>query len=1484
MLLLATVFAGYAVAGALQPQLRLPDNAAAKPLQEAGYAPADAQAKAPALAPANDEGLVFYGLLRQSNAYPMPKPGVYSFKPFASDWEITPLKTGETDYDFTYCGTRGGVYANGKLYVINNNTSKLTCFDTETWEMTEIAPVGASFSGQWATDLAWDPVADKVYGCFITGWDQYAFGTIDLTDATVTNIKDLGAAYYHVLVTTLSGDLYGIANDGVFYSINKADGTATAVGSTGVNLNQYFSTSTVQDAVVDPVSGRLYWFNNAPSFPVMYEVDMTTGKASSLGYTPKAARFGTIFIPYELESPESPVLIADLSVVFADIEGNGTATFTLPATKMSGDAITGTLTYEVKAAGQPVASGQGSAGEAVSVPIATAAKGEISVDVLVTTSEGKKSTTGVKVWAGADTPGAVEGISFAKSVTHRSVSLSWKAPERGIHGGVVDASALRYRIVRQPDNLVIAQNLAATTYDDTPVNNKYTSYTYEISAEAGGLEGTVAVTPVINLGPPMTVPFRENFSDGATFSLLDIVDFNNDGVSWSRYASNDADGDAYAQCDASDDVAKDDWLMLPPLALKRGTQYVLTFKASALMISYPEVLEVMAGLAATPDNMTIEIISQREVENEMSWSWHTYTASFEVPDDGDYTIGFHALSPAARYRLAIDDIAIDGATKDSPASVADLKATPATDGSFAATVSFTVPSRTQGGAPLADGIGADIIVNNNTVRTLTGLKPGQKVAETVETAEGSNDVTVICRNDAGMSMAANTTVFTGHDSPGKVRNLTAHVSGGNVVLTWDAPLGEHGGYVDPANLTYTVIRYFSSDNYEAFGPVYETTYTDVYESDQQTMLTYLVYAHEVGSSAFGPSEITNTVVAGGSYYTLPYEETFLSGFPSKICGVVSIDASRGAWSLWNELAENETANPQDNDYGCIYFAPYKAGDRVRFFSGNIALGNVANPELSFWVNPTQSRGTLDIEISVEGGQWSNVGKIDFSKERITGWCKISVPLKEFLGSEFIQFSFVATAADDISRIYVDNIAIANVFNQDLALDIKTRKNFYLDRDNEITLFVTNKGKYAASGYDIVLYRDGTPVKTFTGPKLDADGALEYTYVENISVESPLTATYHAELTYYADENSANNRTPDMPVRNRIEPFPAPGQIEASADNAGNVKLAWAAPEKAECKSLGRVTETFEDYESFIIEDMGDWEMVDVDGQDGTFPIIQAFYPHMREPKAWMVWNLWDLSASADETTTWNPVSGHQLLVSFCDLDNENDDWLISPELDGSAHTVTFFAKSITILYGDEPFEMYYSTTSRDLSSFVKAGEGAVSVDWTEFSFDVPENARFFAIRRVGSGVVLCLDDISYSAGNGIPADLELVGYNVYRDGSKVNDNTVARPAFDDVLPDGFTHTYSVSAVYNHGESKATPLVDVYPGLNGIIYAEAAQPVVKAVEGAILVEGADGMPLRLYRADGVMCHSAVAGSHDRIDAATGIYVLTVGPKAYKIRVK
>ncbi|MBO7291962.1 MAG: choice-of-anchor J domain-containing protein, partial [Bacteroidaceae bacterium] len=167
-----------------------------------------------------------------------------------------------------------------------------------------------------------------------------------------------------------------------------------------------------------------------------------------------------------------------------------------------------------------------------------------------------------------------------------------------------------------------------------------------------------------------------------------------------------------------------------------------------------------------------------------------------------------------------------------------------------------------------------------------------------------------------------------------------------------------------------------------------------------------------------------------------------------------------------------------------------------------------------------------------------------------------------------------------------------------------------------------------------------------------------------------------------------------------------------------------------------------------------------------------------------------------------PHSGDQYLMSFNpapidDVITDANDWLISPELPGIAQTITFYAKALTTQWGNETFEIFYSTTGKAMEDFIKIGATREGTDeWNMFSAELPEGAKYFAIRVTSSNrFAFMLDDISYYSGNA-----EILGYNIYRDGKLVK--TVAPDVVEcqDYPEEPGTYSWNVTVQYVAGES------------------------------------------------------------------------------------
>jgi len=117
-------------------------------------------------------------------------------------------------------------------------------------------------------------------------------------------------------------------------------------------------------------------------------------------------------------------------------------------------------------------------------------------------------------------------------------------------------------------------------------------------------------------------------------------------------------GSSYAYIVYHPTVAHDAWLFTPDLPLESGKGYLLTFwiKMQGDGTVF-EKLEVKIGNAAEVANMDVTPLYTTP-DNENITGWKQIQIPYIASTTGDHYIGFHALSPANGYYIAIDDVII----------------------------------------------------------------------------------------------------------------------------------------------------------------------------------------------------------------------------------------------------------------------------------------------------------------------------------------------------------------------------------------------------------------------------------------------------------------------------------------------------------------------------------------------------------------------------------------------------------------------------------------------------------------------------------------------------------------------------------------------------------------------------------------------------------------------------------------------------------
>ena len=385
----------------------------------------------------------------------------------------------------------------------------------------------------------------------------------------------------------------------------------------------------------------------------------------------------------------------------------------------------------------------------------------------------------------------------------------------------------------------------------------------------------------------------------------------------------------------------------------------------------------------------------------------------------------------------------------------------------------------------------------------------------------------------------------------------------------------------------------------------------------------------------------------------------------------------------------------------------------------------------------------------------------------------------------------------------------------------------------VTASVKNLGLKTVRGrnYSVSLVADGQLVSTI-------DDSGEEVFTENLKPGQSYTYTFtytapakagdhilSIVVTYDDDERTDNNSAQATVKVLSTELLPAPTlEGETSADG---FTLRWQDPK-------GKVVDGAEDYVAFSYDALGAWTMYDGDQgytQKANNWNASIEYANWNTPKAFIVMDPvkagFDLAVGGEK---FNPYNGKQYFAAWWtavpDESEEgghqiaNDDWMISPQLNGEAQTISFWAKGYKgievegyVTEMNHPEQMRVLATEELLtpnsslltpnSSIFTVVRDTFLIDntaWTEYTADLPAGTRHFALQCCSQeGFVTMIDDIAFTV-----EAKTVIGYNVYRDGQLI----ATLPATTTTYTDPSTpHFYTVTAIYEQGESLPSNVVE-----------------------------------------------------------------------------
>lgn len=1083
--------------------------------------------------------------------------------------------------------------------------------------------------------------------------------------------------------------------------------------------------------------------------------------------------------------------------------------------------------------------------------------------------------------AEAVAPKAPTDLSVNFEQNQLTGTVTFTMPSEDIEGSAL-TGALDYEIAVNDEIAAKGQAEAGATVSKEITVAAAGNYNITVTAINGEARSEIA-TVAVEVNPEgvqgqITLPYYQDFSTGAP--LFTFLDGNNDGVTWYYWQPYQ---NVYSGLNISGPA--DDYLVTPGVYLTPGNIYHFGVDIKQRGETDPEDIEILLGTAATVEALNTTIYGPETISDGLT---HRPEIDVKVDRAGVYYFAVRIMSPQGRYGAYVDNVSISAPVNLKAPAAPTVKATPDANGKKEATVEVTAPATDLNGDALTL-TKLEISRDGEVIRTEANPAPGQTFSFTDEFAESDyHTYSAVASNVYGTSPVGESKIYVGVNLPAPITRLQAMQTAnpGEVKVTWDAPTTDiEGNPLNPDLITYIVGNKRRFENLKILGRgIKGTEYTFNFcdPETEQTFENFLVFpCTEKGNN--DSDFILSVPTPVGKPYSLPFSETFGS---EKSKYITTVSNSLSEWQLASEIYD------QDGDDKYLFFACY-SGHFGEIHTGIAGL-DCEHPVFSFWYI-AQEDGTdfFEVYANVDGAGFEKIDQFSINEGKHRDWTNHLTSLEKYKGHN-VQMKIVYYSTG--YRVAIDNMQIYDIDKVDLAIsDFASPNMLRPGLEAAFSAKVTNFGALNSGRFRAELKRDGEIVNTAEYDGLEFNESKVITLTDTYNTASAVSAAYSINIVCDADINADNNATNESEIAVVNNDLPAPGKLAAEIID-GDVALSWTAPEiPAEDKIA--VTDGAEDYVPFSIgmshsevtaDYVGDWTMIDL---DGSYTNVMAYggsylsYPNLAQKMAFMIFDHKKAQCPDYLYEYFEAHSGNQSFGCVgCMNGGTNNDWLISPMLSGRAQTITFYGKSPIVTYGRDTFQFLYSTTDLNPDNFILVGEEVNDAPalWTEYSFDVPEGAKYFAIRCTSENkYFLLIDDISFEAANPYKG-LNVAGYNVYCNGRILNDAPVTATNFLHSDYDGKKASYVVTAVYNEGESPASNSVDV--DLAGISESLADAGIrISVKDHTITIVNPSEKAVTVYDTLG----RAIAGdsaARITVEAASGVYIVKSMGKSQKVVVR
>ena len=510
---------------------------------------------------------------------------------------------------------------------------------------------GAQSSSFKPQDMTYDYSTGTMYAI---GFDQgeSALYEVSLADGALTKVTTLQKTL-GTIAADMDGTLYGAAHDGFIYRVNKADGSLQGVIQTGFSSLAYN-----QSMEFDHTTGLLYWGAGSADYDRgaqthMLCINIEDKSFKVLGNIGINAQLQALYIPFAEGGDNAPAAPAGFTVLPGEKGAmSATLTWQAPTTSFGGESLAdAVIGYVIERNGEKIAELDANATSYEDKGMTE--NGEYIYTIYARNSAGNGGKSRAMAYVGSDKPGAVGNMKFTVGDACASATLSWDAPTEGFSGGYFSPDGVTYKVVRQPDNKVVAEGLTETTVTDKEFV-RLGRYTYTIYACNSSGETPAEMPEAYVLGTALDVPVTQDFSNLTYFENQWMAyDANSDAYSWTYTSEwgplqfgDTAPCAEYIVNPGIDNYGNDadEWLITPPIAFDASKSYKIRLK---IRCTAEETIQLTLGTnnVYTTHEKFDEAKFQPVVDEAADkWLYSDYEFNIPAGTGGTRCVGLHLTS------------------------------------------------------------------------------------------------------------------------------------------------------------------------------------------------------------------------------------------------------------------------------------------------------------------------------------------------------------------------------------------------------------------------------------------------------------------------------------------------------------------------------------------------------------------------------------------------------------------------------------------------------------------------------------------------------------------------------------------------------------------------------------------------------------------------------------------------------------------------